>query len=276
MCNYEDEYKQTQCSGDQNTICMTRTKNIEECSDQIGTVRGKVSVQAPDSCKPCDLPESNLYFGLDLHLFTSHGQIYNDPTSCRIVCRKGSYANPSALKLGCKSCENQGNYLFKNMQQTEELLPDGGQIYTDCGFTCKEPFAVLTQDRTDCIRGAMKGGNDTFFSLDLDLSGYEKTIEGFKFTIAYTHNGRYMILVSKSNLECGPYNETADCCSGAFRISHRSFSGLSPDDDICGKNPNIINADTATESPLAFTIRYEFLNEIADCESSDLTVNADL
>ena len=271
-CDFENEYKTGLCTQSSDTECTERNKTPELCSHEIDKVRGKESTQSLDKCISCELLEAKSYFGVDLHYFTSYGKVYNDKTSCGIACREGSYADPNNLHLGCKSCEHMGNYLFKNMQQTKQQLADGSSIFIDCGFECKEPFAVKNKDGTDCIRNAMKGGEDTFFSQELDLSQYEKTSKGFKFTITYTQFDKYMILVSKSNLECGPYNKTTDCCSNAFRISHRSFSGLPLDGDMCGKSPDIINADDATRTPLAFTIKYEFLNEIADCETDDFGV----
>ena len=271
-CNYEDEYKQIACSQTQNTICIQRDKNLLLCSNYIDRVRGKISTQAPDSCIPCHLPESTPYFGVDLHYFISHGTRYNDETSCGMTCRQGSYANPLELQKGCKSCEHVGNFLLRNMQQTQAQLPDGSMINIDCSFTCKEPYAVLNSDGTDCIRSPMSGNKGTFFSHTLDLSYYEKTTQGFKFTWTYSQYGRYMLLISKSKLACGPRDNLDVCCESAYRISHKAASGLSPESTVCPKHASVINSDDATQPTLAFTILYESLSDVAECSVSEATV----
>ena len=252
LCDFSKEYEALSCEPQHDRICHNITFD-RACEN--GQFAGRHTNTSDSKCTACQYRDTN-YFNQRLHYANSAGQIYNDKYSCQVKCLGFSILrDPANHSLGCKTCED-GNLLLRTLKKDPDDL--------QCLFDCR-PGYKLDESRNECVLESLASSTVNTFTPKLAVSNFERTDEGFVFTVLHANHSRFVVTVGPHE----PYTcSQMECCwSNLWRVS--TLNQLGAIADGCESKPEITRRQISGDT-LQFAIPDVRIGEVANCSFDKL------
>lgn len=254
VCDYAKEYLDETCTSLQNAVCRNITFGR---SCPVGQYAGGHTDRTDSYCMPCVYRDTE-YMSQHLHEAASAGTRYDDAYSCEIRCLGLSrMADPSNHSLGCVSCET-GNVLLREFA----VVRDTSDRHIRCEFSCRKGFEY-DANRNDCFAPQLQASRSNSFYHALHLTNWERSSQGFLFSVAHTNHSRFVVVV-------GPTPPTScrldECCfRNLWRVSSVEQMGLPPGAaEACSRQPPLSHHATYSDT-LEFEVPDSRMPEVATC-----------